>query len=106
MRPNNAGSRSSPVNAASTITERPYDNGKFKVPTLRNVAVTAPYMHDGSLATLDEVVARYARGGLGHPNTDPLIVPLDLSADDQRDLVRFLESLTDESFLDDPRFAP
>ena len=103
---NNGGSPDDPDPGRAVITQRAFDNGKFKVPTLRNVAVTAPYMHDGSLATLEEVVERYARGGLGHPNTDPLIVPLDLSADDQRDLVRFLESLTDDAFLNDPRFVP
>ena len=86
------------------ITERPSDRGKFKVPSLRNVAVTAPYMHDGSLATLEDVVEHYAKGGRGHPNTDPTIHALDLSAQERADLVAFLRALTDEAFLADPRY--
>ncbi|MGA9521969.1 MAG: c-type cytochrome, partial [Myxococcaceae bacterium] len=88
------------------VTERESDRGKFKVPSLRNVAVTAPYMHDGSLATLEDVVEHYARGGQGHPNTEATIHPLELSAEDKADLVAFLRSLTDEAFLEDPRFQP
>lgn len=87
------------------VTERAEDDGLFKVPTLRNVALTAPYMHDGSLATLRDVVEHYARGGAGHPNTDPTIHPLDLSEGDKNDLVAFLGSLTDPTFASDPRFA-
>jgi cytochrome c peroxidase len=83
------------------ITERPDDKGKFKVPSLRNVALTAPYMHDGSLATLADVVEHYSRGGQGHPNTDPTIQPLDLTPEEKRDLVAFLESLTDAEFAKD-----
>jgi len=86
------------------ITEVPSDRGKFKVPSLRNVAVTAPYMHDGSVATLEGVVARYSKGGEGHPNTDPTIHPLDLTAQEQADLVAFLRSLTDEAFIADSRY--
>jgi cytochrome c peroxidase len=86
------------------ITESPSDRGKFKVPSLRNVALTAPYMHDGALATLEDVVARYSKGGEGHPNTDPTIHPLDLTAQEQADLVAFLRGLTDEAFITDPRY--
>jgi cytochrome c peroxidase len=103
---NNGVAPDDPDLGRATITHRPFDEGKFKIPTLRNVAVTAPYMHDGSLSTLEEVIERYARGGLGHPNTDPLIQPLALDADEKRDLARFLESLTDDTFLGDARFAP
>lgn len=87
------------------VTLRESDFGKFKVPTLRNVAVSAPYMHDGSLATLAEVIDAYAAGGRGHPNTDPTILPLELSETDKADLLAFLESLTDEAFLTNPAFA-
>jgi cytochrome c peroxidase len=87
------------------VTERESDRGKFKVPSLRNVGVTAPYMHDGSLATLEEVVEHYAKGGQGHPNTDATIHPLDLTEQEKADLVAFLRALTDEAFLADPRFA-
>lgn len=74
--------------------------GSFKVPTLRNVALTAPYMHNGSLATLAEVVNFYADGGgrvRGVENMDGLIQPIDLSAEERADLVAFLLALTDES---------
>lgn len=88
------------------VTNRPGDLGKFKVPGLRNVAVTAPYMHDGSLPTLEAVIAQYAAGGRGGPNTDPLIAPLDLTAGQRGDLEEFLRALTDQAFLRDPRFRP
>lgn len=88
------------------ITEKTEDEGKFKVPTLRNVALTAPYMHDGSLATLRDVIDFYSRGGQGHPNTDPIIRPLNLSGQEKEDLLAFLGSLTDEGFVKNPRFAP
>lgn len=74
------------------------DNGLFKIPSLRNVAVTAPYMHDGSVSNLQEVVAGYVRGGFDHPNKDPRIRPLGLSAAQQEDLVAFLSTLTDREF--------
>jgi cytochrome c peroxidase len=86
------------------ITERASDHGKFKVPSLRNVAVTAPYMHDGSLATLEDVVEHYSKGGQGHPNTDPTIHALDLTDGEKADLAAFLGTLTDGAFLSDPRF--
>ena len=87
------------------ITGKDDDDGKFKVPTLRNVALTAPYMHDGSLATLRDVVDFYSRGGQGHPNTDPTIRPLNLSEQEKEDLIAFLGSLTDEGFVKNPRYA-
>lgn len=65
----------------------------FKTPTLRNVALTAPYFHDGSAATLEEVVRIYGKGGLGLPR-DPLLTELGLRASEQRDLVAFLHALT------------
>lgn len=88
------------------VTEDPRDEGKFKVPSLRNVALTAPYMHDGSLATLEDVVEHYSKGGQGHENTDPTIHPLSLDEDEKRALVAFLRSLTDFELADDPRFGP
>jgi cytochrome c peroxidase len=89
-----------------TVTGRQGDRGKFKVPGLRNIAVTAPYMHDGSIATLSGVLDQYASGGRGHATTDPQIKPFELSDADKQDLLAFLESLTDETFLSDPRFKP
>ena len=68
--------------------------GKFKVPTLREVARTAPYMHDGSLATLEEVVEFYDRGGNENPNLDPDLHPLHLSPGEKQSLVTFLRTLS------------
>ena len=76
-----------------TVTKKEADRGKFKTPTLRGVSLTGPYMHDGSLRTLTEVVEFYNRGGGANANLDPAIAPLDLSKDEVRDLVAFLEAL-------------
>lgn len=76
--------------------------GAFKVPTLRNVALTAPYMHNGSLATLEDVVQFYADGAgraNGFPSVDPLLKGFELSAQDKADLIAFLHALTDEGGL-------
>ncbi|WNJ19209.1 cytochrome c peroxidase [Pontibacter sp. G13] len=81
------------------------DIGKFKVPTLRNVAVTAPYFHDGGIPHLFDVLEIYNLGGVGHPNQHPAIHPLGLSDDELRDLEAFLEALTDEEFLNNPAFS-
>lgn len=87
-------------------TGRDEDIGKFRAPTLRNIALTAPYMHDGSIETLDEVIDHYAAGGkFGHPNKSGIIRPLVLPDADQKDLVEFLKSLTDEEMLHDPRWT-
>lgn len=88
------------------ITGRDFDKGKFKVPTLRNIALTAPYMHDGSLATLEEVIDHYASGGKNHPNKSAFLVPLALTEQDKEDLKNFLHSLTDEEFINNPAFRP
>jgi len=70
------------------------DKGEFKTPTLRNVALSAPYMHDGSLKTLNDVVDFYAGGGNSNPNLDKEIKPRKLSGQDREDLIEFLESLS------------
>ena len=80
------------------------DRGKFKVPSLRNVAATAPYMHDGRFATLEEVVAHYDRGVKRSETLDPNLAKhptrgLQLSPDDKKALVAFLKTLTDDAFL-------
>ncbi|MBK6622801.1 MAG: cytochrome-c peroxidase [Saprospirales bacterium] len=80
------------------------DRARFKTPTLRNVALTAPYMHDGSLATLDAVIEHYDSGGKAHPQCSPLIKPLGLSPQEKADLLRFLEALTDREFIQNPKF--
>jgi cytochrome c peroxidase len=79
------------------VTLEPADRWRYKTPTLRNVALTAPYMHDGSLSTLEEVVRFYNRGGHPHPHRDPLIQPLQLTDEDIAALVAFLESLTGDN---------
>lgn len=91
------------------ITGRAADTGKMRVPTLRNVAITGPYFHDGSAASLDEVIDVYAAGGRdpgrANPNKDPRIAGFAPSPGDRADLIAFLEALTDREFLVDPRFA-
>ncbi len=79
------------------ITQNAIDRFAFKTPSLRNVSRTAPYMHDGSLASLDEVVAFYNQGGEEVLGKSPLLKPLNLSAEDQRALVAFLKSLDSEN---------
>jgi cytochrome c peroxidase len=85
----------------SAVTKRDQDRGRFRVPTLRNIALTAPYMHDGRFATLEQVIDHYAAGGK-HADSlgvvDSLIKPLELTADEKRDLVEFLQGLTDPAF--------
>ena len=76
------------------ITEDPADRWKFKTPTLRNVALTAPYMHDGSLASLRDVIHFYNTGGIDNPLLDPLLQPLALNAREIEALVAFLQALT------------
>ena len=91
--------------------------GAFRTPSLRNVQVTGPYMHDGSLRSIDAVLRHYSRGGTVHrrgpyagdgaknPNKDPLIVGPKLSAVELADLKAFLATLTDQDFLKNPRFS-
>ena len=76
------------------ITQNPLDRWKYKTPSLRNIALTAPYMHNGSLSTLEDVVRFYNQGGVANENLDPLIKPLDLNETEASDLVEFLKSLT------------
>jgi len=105
------------------FTKRSQDVGKFRAPTLRNIAVTAPYMHDGSIATLGEVLDHYAAGGRtiaagahagvgrDNPNKSPNVRGFAMTGADKRDLIAFLETLTDSGFLknralSDPWIAP
>ena len=76
------------------------DIGSFKVPSLRNIEITDPYMHDGSLETLEDVIAHYEAGGQGHYLQDKSIVPFELSKKERKQLIAFLKSLTDLSFLE------
>ena len=100
------------------LTGLPSDMGRFRAPTLRNIAVTAPYMHDGSIATLEGVLDHYAAGGrvIGEgpragsgtdsPLKDEFLQGFLLSASQRSDVLAFLQALTDPSFLTNPRHAP
>ena len=99
------------------MTGVPEDMGRFRVPTLRNIAVTAPYMHDGSAATLDDVIDHYAAAGrtiesgpyagIGsdNPYKSNFIIGFELTPSERADLHAFFESLTDEGFLTNPAYA-
>ena len=99
------------------VTRDPKDIGRFKAPTLRNIAVTAPYMHDGSIATLEGVIDHYAAGGRtllegplagvgrDNPNKSETIRGFVLTPAQRADLIEFLNSLTDTALLTDPRFS-
>jgi cytochrome c peroxidase len=76
------------------VTKKDADRGRFKTPTLRNIALTPPYLHDGSERTLMDVVNFYDRGGVANAHLDPLMLPLHLTARERQDLVAFLEALT------------
>lgn len=84
------------------ITLNPNDRGKFRAPTLRNIMLTAPYMHDGSVATMSEVIDIYAAGGRGeginNPLKSPFVQGFDITEAEKQDLLNFLESLTDDEF--------
>jgi cytochrome c peroxidase len=91
------------------ITQKPEDRWKYKTPSLRNIALTAPYMHNGRFATLREVVEFYNQGGEPNENLDPLIKPLGLSDSEIDDLVAFLMSLTGgniQTLVEDAYAAP
>lgn len=80
------------------LTGRAEDMGLFKVPSLRNVAITAPYMHDGRIETTEEVIRHYESGGEHPPNQDPAVQPFSLSDAERSALIDFLHSLTDDAY--------
>ncbi|USD50976.1 di-heme enzyme [Vibrio sp. SCSIO 43153] len=104
-------------NGLFTVTQDPKDKGKFRPPTLRNIAYTAPYMHDGSIATLGEVLDFYANGGRNitsgehqgdgrkNPNKSEFVKGFTLSAREKQDMLMFLHALSDETFISNPRYA-
>ena len=87
------------------VSGRSADMGKFRVPTLRNVALTAPYMHDGSLLTLEDVLDHYARGGHRNPRQDSRVRAFVLAARERSDLLAFLASLSDRQFVENPELS-
>ncbi|MEM7481146.1 MAG: MbnH family di-heme enzyme [Acidobacteriota bacterium] len=95
----------SPNQGLKRFTGRPEDEGRFRAPTLRNIALTAPYMHDGSLPDLESVIEHYARGGEGHLQQSVRVHGFTLSAADRQDLIVFLEALTDRAFVENPAYG-
>ena len=87
------------------FTLNPRDVGHFKSPSLRNVEVAGPYMHDGRFETLEAVIDHYSSGGKKHPNRDVRIQPLNFTASEKAALIAFLQTLTDRKFLEDPQFS-
>ena len=99
------------------LSDKPSDMGKFRAPSLRNVEVTAPYTHDGSIPTLEAMLDFYAAGGRNiesgphagdgraNPNKDPLVARISLNAQERADIVAFLRTLTDHEFLNNPKHA-
>jgi cytochrome c peroxidase len=81
------------------VTQLESDRALFKVPTLRNIQLTAPYMHDGSLSSLEEVIEHYKSGGKDHKNKNTLIQPFEISPSETKDLIDFLTTLTDWKFI-------
>lgn len=94
-----------PDKGFGAISGSRFDNGKFRTPTLRNIALTAPYMHDGRFATLEEVLDHYASGGHGVENEDSNITGFPLDGRKKAAIIAFLNSLTDENLLTDERFS-
>ena len=91
------------------VTQDPNDRAKFKVPSLRNVAVTPPYMHDGRFQTLEEVIDHYNEGVRESSTTDITLLNtkdtgLFLTAQDKQDLINFLKTLTDDTFLNNEEY--
>ena len=100
------------------VTGRPEHHGLFKTPTLRNIALTAPYMHDGRFSTLEEVLDHYNEGIKASATLSPLIreagnderkpadrISLNLTEEEKTAIVAFLHTLTDERFVTDPQFS-
>ncbi|MCA9715441.1 MAG: cytochrome-c peroxidase [Myxococcales bacterium] len=94
------------------VTGNPQQNGQFKIPSLRNIALTAPYMHDGRFETLADVIEHYNSGIQAHPNLDPVLrgpdnqpVQLNLTQAEKAALAAFLDTLTDDALLTDPKFS-
>lgn len=99
-------------NGRGTLTGESEDNGKFKIPNLRNVEITGPYMHDGRFSTLDEVIEHYNDGIKSHPNLDIRLQDengnpkvMHISSDEKQKLITFLKSMTDGRLISDPKFS-
>jgi len=86
------------------LTSKEEHRATFKIPSLRNVGLTAPYMHNGSILTLADVIEHYNQGGKSHKNKSALVKPLNLTTTEKSDLVAFLQSLTDHEFITNTNF--
>jgi len=93
-----------PDEGRKRLTGKEEDEALFKVPSLRNIALTAPYMHDGSIASLDAIIEHYNTGGKSHYNKSDLIRPLHLTELEKGQLLAFLHSLTDHEFITNEKF--
>jgi cytochrome c peroxidase len=92
------------------VTQNSQDKGKYKIPTLRNIALTAPYMHDGRFTTLEEVIDFYSEGLMWSQTIDPLMKQIrqggvQLTPREKRQLIAFLHTLTDSTFITNPKFS-
>ncbi len=87
------------------VTDENEDRGKFRTPTLRNIALTAPYMHNGEILTLEEIMQHYNNGGKIFINKDKRMKPLGLSQEEIKDLINFLHALTDEDLIKNPKYS-
>jgi cytochrome c peroxidase len=114
--PRNNGLESNPSDSGyALVTGDPADIGKFRVPTLRNIMLTAPYMHDGRFRTMEEVLEHYNSGVQSSPTLDDRLttnltiggppVQMNMSAYEKQALIAFLNTLTDQSFISDPKFS-
>ena len=99
-------------NGVGDLTKSDLDNGKFKIPNLRNVELTGPYMHDGRFGNLEDVIDHYSSGIKNHPNLDRRLkdvngnaVRLNITANDKKAIVAFLETLTDHAMITDPKYS-
>lgn len=99
-------------NGLGTLTGDASDDGKFKIPNLRNIALTGPYMHDGRFSTLDEVIEHYNTGIQTHPNLDSRLKNddgsakvMNITAEEKAQMIAFLHSLTDMQLVQDPKFS-
>jgi cytochrome c peroxidase len=106
----NNGLDENPEEGRMAVTTNPQDRGRFKSPTLRNIALTAPYMHDGRFETLEEVIDFYSEGLKYSPTIDPLMKQIhaggmQLSPQEKADLLAFLHTFTDSTFINNPAFA-
>ena len=104
-----------PDSGLAAVTKSGDDLGKFKVPSLRNIAETFPYMHDGRFSTLEEVINHYSEGIKNHPNLDWRLQTFsdsgagakkfNFTQGEKESLIAFLKTFTDQSFIEDPRYS-